>query len=166
MKNKTLYILGVIAVFIVTSASLIYAEYKRTTTTTTTTVTNDDEFDEAAAASVDEERFIEFDINTKREYKSPQRLEGQIVLYNNYTEPLPADFNIDLYKDDKLVKELRTTVQDLEPGQTNYTFRAFGIPSIDPNDTADHGNWTIVMYRPEEGRANSKEAHFRILPSF
>lgn len=141
----------------ISTAQLLYADYKRTTVKTVTTTTTTDNVPAAMYDGVHNP--ISFDINVKPTYDPTEDVTGKIVVHNTYASPLPATFRIKLYHNDKFQNELVSSMDQLLPGQTTFSLDEFGIPQINQNPNAQ-GQWTIVIYQNDP--TQSKEATFRI----
>ena len=143
------------------NARSVDAEYRRTTTTTTTTVYNE----APPSPDTSHHRYLNFRIDVKPSFVSNERVRGNITVENHYSEPLSEVFNIKLYHNDQLYKELETTAENLLPGQTTFSLDKFGIPTINQSLNSQ-GQWTIVIRPKSLSPAQSQEASFRILPGF
>ncbi len=105
---------------------------------------------------------ISYDIDVKKVFQFNESVDGQIVVRNGSSAPLADSFNIRLYHNGQLIKELLTRMTAIPPGETRYSFKEFGIPQIHDNANSQ-GNWTMSIYDVDP--AYSKDVDFKIIQS-
>lgn len=163
-KQYLLLSLVLFAVTLLVNSNRSYADEQTITTTTVTTTEKENKNIPDVKPSTPEHQYITFDINMNRVYQNNQRVDGQVVIHNAYSEALPGKFHIKLYQQDLLKKEYETSIPELLPGDNVLTLERLGIPDIN-NSKRDQGSWTIVVYPTDLGPDYSKEAKFKILSS-
>jgi hypothetical protein len=116
----------------------------------------------AAVAQERVNNYITYDIDVKKVFQSNENVDGQIIVNNAGPATLADSFNIRLYHNGKLIRELLTRMTAIPPGENRYSFKDFGIPQINDNPNAE-GNWTMSIYDVDP--AYSKDVDFRIIQS-
>ena len=79
----------------------------------------------------------------KKIFKLNEPIEGQIVLVNAYPVTLPAIFEVQLFRDDKLFSLTTTEIRTVIPGRSRYTLQEFGVPAV-----MDMGRWRLSIGQP------------------
>ena len=90
-------------------------------------------------------------------------VEGKITVKNTYPAPLPAIFQIKIFHNGKIVAERQTSIKRVPEGNTEFSFKSFGIPTINLDATVA-GEWQLKILQKNLPESEAKQVHFQILP--
>ncbi len=96
-------------------------------------------------------------------FKVGEDVEGNIKLRNTYANGIPAIFVITLFHEGKKISSIETFIKHVPLGETDFSFKTFGIPIF--NDTSDsEGDWSIIVLQKDLDESYAQKSNVHIVP--